>query len=344
MQPMTRFVRSLGAVLLVLLLPQSPDAAGKREGPRFDRYYVFGDSLADTGNVFLTTSRLGIDPAVPPSASPHRAYFNGRFSNGAVAFEYLWQLLGGRQQGRFGGLLPYLGLPSLNAAPAVNFAFGGSGTPRDDVTPGGVAVPGLIGQVEMFRAALGHQKPSKRALYAIVSGANDYLGSPFKEPMSPVDVIRNMADAIEVLYELGARDVIVLDLPNLALLPGVAGQPPEVRAQLAEVTTIHNDLLGAALDALAVTHPDLNLVRVNTNDLFTVLQASMNPVVPALDSLLPPSPLGFPMSACLFVEGTPCEDVPTFVPPVPFLFWDVVHPTTEAHEALAEYIYDQLQP
>jgi phospholipase/lecithinase/hemolysin len=54
-----------------------------------------------------------------------------------------------------------------------------------------------------------------------------------------------------------------------------------------------------------------------------------------------------PTSACLFVQPSTCPDVPgvladgTFPRPA-LLFWDVVHPTTDAHQALAAYIYEQL--
>jgi phospholipase/lecithinase/hemolysin len=50
------------------------------------------------------------------------------------------------------------------------------------------------------------------------------------------------------------------------------------------------------------------------------------------------------MSACLFINPVSCKDVPggNFGTPVPFLFWDIVHPTTEAHKALADYLYDEL--
>jgi hypothetical protein len=109
----------------------------------YNAFYTFGDSLADNGNDFIVTQALGFNPAVPPSTSPHRAYFNGRFSNGPVAFEYLWQRLTGRAPGSKDGLVPVLNFPFTARSKAINFAFGGSGTGFFDGTPGGFSIPGL---------------------------------------------------------------------------------------------------------------------------------------------------------------------------------------------------------
>jgi phospholipase/lecithinase/hemolysin len=50
------------------------------------------------------------------------------------------------------------------------------------------------------------------------------------------------------------------------------------------------------------------------------------------------------MSGCLFVDPTSCRDVDSrlFNMNLGFLFWDIVHPTTEAHHYLADYLYEQL--
>src|SRR5262249_42011574 len=52
--------------------------------PPFSEVVVFGDSISDTGNVFLFTDGVA---AGPP-------YFEGRFSNGPVWVEVLAQGLG----------------------------------------------------------------------------------------------------------------------------------------------------------------------------------------------------------------------------------------------------------
>ncbi|MBA2353253.1 MAG: hypothetical protein H0V80_01150, partial [Acidobacteria bacterium] len=127
---LVRLLRPLPAVLLLVSL-LAPSAAA--QSPTYDSFYVFGDSLADNGNVWLTSKLLHVTPAPPPSQSPNRTYFDGRFSNGPVAFEYLWERV--RKRGA-PALVPYISSPVLGHKSAVNFAFGGTGTPLLDQTPG----------------------------------------------------------------------------------------------------------------------------------------------------------------------------------------------------------------
>src|SRR5690349_17706066 len=166
---------------------------------KYDNLYVFGDSLSDNGNDLVLTKAQRISPAIPPSESPNRTYYKGRFSNGTVAVEYLWQLI---QNDSKAVLTPFLSRKGLILKGAVNFAFGGSTSGYISQTPGNFYVPGVLGQVDMFRAALLRQQAPQRTLYLIWTGGNDYLASP---PASPEAVVANIAKAVEALYSLGAR-------------------------------------------------------------------------------------------------------------------------------------------
>jgi phospholipase/lecithinase/hemolysin len=140
---------------------------------------------------------------------------------------------------------------------------------------------------------------------------------------------------------MGARDVMVLNLPDLGLLPANIANP----AAATELSMLHNALLKNALDQLAAQLTKLNIIQV---DLFQVpgrLPPGMNFVVPALDYLFPPGPPlppGFFMSTCLFVNPATCATVPTFDVPNTFVFWDIVHPTTFVHGVLGEYLQERL--
>ena len=321
------------ALFILFILPGRASA----QAP-YDSLITFGDSLSDTGNVFILSSALGIDPAPPPSISPHQTYFAGRFSNGPVAFEYLWQMISGKAPGSPGALRPFLASP-LHLTAAVDFSFGGTGTEHLTRTPGGFFAPGLKGQIELYRAVLRGRRPSRRTLFAIVTGANDYRDDAFHQPLPPTEVVNNIREAVETLYEIGARNVAVLNLPDLGLLP--ANQENPVAAT--QLSIFHNTLLTNALNQLAAELPRLNLVQV---DLFQVpgrLPPEMNRMVPALDVLIPPDTLpGYFMSTCLFINPVLCTDVPTFDVGILFLFWDVVHPTTAAHRVLGEYVFERV--
>ena len=329
-------VRILGPMAFAVIVLTSAVAADVNS---YDTFYAFGDSLADNGNDYILSSVTGDEPAVPPSVTPHRTYFRGRFSNGYVAFEYLWQHISGAAPGTRKSLKPFLESPLLGSTGAVNFAFGGTGTPLIDQTPGGGYAPGLKGQIALLRTALYGRKPSRRALYAIVTGANDYRLDPFNEFMAPSDVVQNIVEGVTSLYRLGARDVMVLNLPDLGLAPINSGDP----ASASQISALHNHLLGVALSTLPNQLPQINLIQVDMNQALAQMPAGMNMTIPALETLPPATPPGVPWSLCLFINPATCADVPNFDVGEPFLFWDALHPTTAAHRSLGRYLYDQLR-
>ena len=277
--PLVRFV----ALLSLFLFPSLAAA----QAPQYDCFFVFGDSLADNGNVLIQSRALRANPPVPPSTSPHRTYFEGRFSNGYVGFEYLWESLTGNAPGSRYALKPFLAAPLIQPrACAVNFAFGGTGTPYLDQTPGGMWSPGLKGQVELFRLALLGKKPPPRSLYAIATGANDYRADQFNNPMHPADVVRNIEEAVVSLYKLGARDVMVVNLPDLGKVPANAGNP----GPATDISLAHNGLLRDAVTRLRA-RPNLRLIFVELDPLFQELEGRpWDPLTPLVAVFSPRGP------------------------------------------------------
>ena len=317
------FLLVLASVLALLVEPARVQA----QAPKFDAFFAFGDSLSDTGNLWLLTKAAGQDPAIPPSVSPHMTYFQGRFSNGPVAFEYLWDHIA---SGAGGSVTPFLSTLRVPQKGAVSFAFGASGTGFIEQVPGSLFVPGLNGQVELFRAGLRGRKSPPGALYAIFSGANDYLSASADKPPVPSVIVGNIVKAVQKLYALGARDVMVLNLPDLGLIPLVPG---DLKGTLSYLTQAHNVLLAQALNALAASLPDLRLIPVDVYSFTNGLAAE-----PGAD--LTPA-LGFPDALCLFTAPASCPNA-TFEVDPKFFFWDAEHPTTATHAALGEFLYSKL--
>jgi phospholipase/lecithinase/hemolysin len=315
------FLLVLASVLALIVEPARLEA----QAPKYDAFFAFGDSLSDTGNLWLLTKAVGQDPAIPPSESPHMTYFQGRFSNGPVAFEYLWDLM---TSNTGGDVTPFLSTLRVPQKGAVSFAFGASGTGLIEPV-GSLFVPGLNGQVELLRAALRGRKAPPHALYAIFSGANDYLGASADNPPVPSVVVGNIVKAVQKLYALGARDVMVLNLPDLGMIPLVPG---DMKGTLSLLTMAHNGLLTQALNALAASLPDLRLIPVDVYSFTQDLAANAN-LIPAL----PP-----PVSYCLFTNPASCPDVRTFDVGSQYFFWDAEHPTTATHAALGGFLYRQL--
>lgn len=315
---------------LVVVLAQSVAWAAS---PRYDSLYVFGDSLSDTGNDLVLTKAQRISPAIPPSESPHRTYYQGRFSNGTVAVEYLWQLM---QNDKKASLTPFLSKKGLFLKGAINFAFGGSTSGYLSQTPGNFYVPGVLGQIDMFRAALLGQRPSPRTLYFIWTGGNDYLPPPPALPARPADVVANITRAVETLYSLGARDFMLPNLPDLGLAP-LAGANSAGLSLLAES---HNSLLAEARDDLVSRLEGAKIILVDTYATTQTMVSDNFSASPPTLAIVSP---GTGAVDCLFRNPTTCPDVNLTASVADQLyFWDVLHPTTAAHGQLGKAMFDTL--
>ncbi|MEH2210073.1 SGNH/GDSL hydrolase family protein [Nostoc sp.] len=279
-----------GFVLLSFMLPTKASAAS------FDRLYVFGDSLSDTGNIYNATSKTY--PASPP-------YFEGRFSDGPIWIDYLGDQL---------GLKPTLltTIPSIPPTQGINFAFGGASSGLDNAVVPNQNLPGVLKQVLGFAGTLqaNNQTADPDALYTLWGGANDFF---FLNPEDSKTPISNISLALNTLVGVGAKNILVFNLPDLGQLPAakINGRNPTT---LSKSTSEFN--LGLAQTVKALNqNPNLNIISVDTYSLFN--QASA---------------LGFTN----VTES--CLSRPDICKPGDnkFLVWDGFHPTTAAHKEIAD--------
>jgi outer membrane lipase/esterase len=313
--------------LAFIALPISSQA----DSIAFKGFYVFGDSLSDTGNVFILTGKVA-----PPSIN----YYQGRFSNGPVAFEYLWKALTGNYQA---ALKPSLGNVNYTTDKAVNSSYGGAKTQIVNRSPGGFPVPGLVGQVDQFinnvQSTNLQFANNNKTLYALWAGANDYLLPPdatIDIPNSdcptiniPNPVVCNIADAITRLYSsVGARYFLVPNLPDLGSLPILndshfSGLLP-TSAVLTNLTKAHNSALKSAIQQLEQTYPDIHIMYVD-------IYSTMNTLL----QILPYGNQIGPAGDCLFLNPYTCTKPSKGFNALGYIFWDVEHPTTGVHGILA---------
>src|SRR5262249_59287807 len=120
-----------------------------------------------------------------------------------------------------------------------------------------------------------------------------------------------IVDSVGTLYAIGARTIIVVNLPDLGAIPMFAGQP-QTAQQLSQLTLAHNMALATALDQLQASLPDLRLVPIDVNAVLQQVPPGTNPTLPALDALVPAPPGAPPTSMCLFIDPQTCPDAPTF--------------------------------
>lgn len=350
-----RTLSGLAAALLCLVA--GPALAGP-----FERMHVFGDSLSDTGNVFIATGGLAVPAAASPPDPP---FYNGRFSDGPVWSDRFAEALGLQ-------LTPLLS-PSLNPfADNINFAFGSAQTGAENQVPTAeffAEVPGLLGQVANYTGNLPPGTPGlppgtvdPDALHVLWAGANDYIlpfyeaivfGSVFDiylEP-DPALSIGNIAASIGMLVAAGVTDILVPNLPNLGIVPlaarlpdllddvltaaeidellGAAATPAEA---LTGYTLAHNAALDVALAQLGAANPGVNLMPFDVHALFEeVFAAPADFGLTNLNSGV--------VEFCLFdaaVEPGVDNCALPEVMPTGYAFYDEQHPSAQFHAIIAD--------
>lgn len=283
----------------------------------FTEMYVFGDSLSDTGNAFDFTA--GNIPPSPP-------YFPGRFSNDLIWIDYLAEGLGVNPT-------TYADVILQGATPTqgINFAFGGATTGEDNTVsltfPGLPDLPALQDQISLFTENFSATADSE-ALYIIWGGANDYLPTEgtFEPFTTSTESINNLSNAITSLAEVGAENIMVVNLPNLGDTPVALNAntvEPGTSDRLNELSAEHNTALAAEINDLALSlAPDINLISFDLNGLFTAVTNN-------------PEQFGFTniTEGCLLVGCTNPDE---------FLFWDAQHVTTTANQLIADAALETL--
>ncbi len=277
-------------------IPPAVDAesvVGDRKYDLFSDVYVFGDSISDIGNAFDITKKIngeGLPPAPP--------YFLERFSNGPVWVEYLTQLLG------------------LTSKRQNNFAVGGANTDGNNTfaphNPFGL--PGLQQELNSFITSV-NQHADPKALYIIWAGANDYLGGNITDPTVSV---KNLTNAVTALTKVGAKNLMVVNLPDLGKIPAARDNPARSTG-LSALTKAHNSGLAKALQALSQSSCEAKIIPFDVSAVFDQI-------------LTEPKKFGFTN-----VTDVELEQLSKFQGYTDkFFFWDIVHFTTAAHQMLAK--------
>jgi thermolabile hemolysin len=264
---------------------------------------VFGDSLSDEGNFSLVSGG-----ALPPTP----LYSGGRFSNGPVWTERLAAAMG-----------QPIAFPSLVGG--TNYAFNGSRAAG--ASPYGT--PDLVAQVESYLFANGGVADPDD-VFVIWAGANDiFYGAASGEVNFVPEAIQAIDGAIRDLYDAGARNFVILDLPLLGQTPFFNSVPPAASA-LNSATSAFNSLLAAQLQSLDTELRRIRIADVKVSRLFQAVTRT-------------PRLFGFRNvvdSATLFdpVTGLGYALAPN-VDPNRYLFWDSIHPTAQGHKIIAAFAF-----
>ncbi|MHB1952064.1 MAG: SGNH/GDSL hydrolase family protein [Acidiferrobacteraceae bacterium] len=265
----------------------------------FSSVYAFGDSLSDNGNVYRASG--GRFPPAP--------YDKGRFSNGPVMAEDLARDLG---------------------VPLEDNAWGGATTGTANTLNGSYGLSGLpgLGQ-EISQATQGPVDPN--ALDMIWAGANDYIryaNNPGAYPggMNAVatSAAANIETAASTLAHHGARNILIINLPNLGATPDFSGA---ASISATEFSQSFNQVLGTDLNTLQQT-PGFGATLYRF-DAYAALAGV----------LADPASYGFTTttSPCLDLStGSLCS--PDLSVQNTYTFWDGLHPTMHLHQLMASEV------
>ena len=281
-----------------------------------DAIYSFGDSLSDVGNDFTLSG--GLLPGAP--------YVNGQFSNGPVWVQDLATAFG------LGPLTPSL-------LGGTDYAYGGAETGTTPVHAGNATdLTGSTGQIAQFQAA--HSTADPNALYTVWIGSNDLMdilaGAPPSQYAADIAAaVANVDAAISALAADGAKDFLLVTVPDLGKTPAAIADGPAAVAGASELSALFNSALVSSVDQIAALD-SLDLSTLNTYSLLDQIVAS-------------PSSYGFTnvTSPCLtgavdYSGGTVCA--PTLAGQNQYLFWDSIHPTAAGHAIVADAALAVLTP
>lgn len=166
---------------------------------------IFGDSMSDTGNWYVTTG--GTFPATP--------YYQGRFSNGLVWVDHLAGALGSQA-------VPSL-MPGGN-----NYAWGDA---RTGLNGDPVALPlNVLTQTASVWAPSLAGPADPNRLYVLVGGVNDmrdarstFQGATEADQQgrqaAAEAAVANLAASLDVLAGAGAKHVLVANMGDLGRTP-----------------------------------------------------------------------------------------------------------------------------
>ena len=127
-------------------------------------------------------------------------------------------------------------------------------------------------EINSFTAPLkaANQSADPNALYIIWAGADDYLPTPssFKPFGQPNIPVKNLSDAVTSLAAVGAKNIMVVNLPDLGEIPLTVGSP--LSEPLDTLTKAHNSALAATLNGLSQTlGPDVNIIPFDVNSVLS---------------------------------------------------------------------------
>ncbi len=199
-------------------------------------------------------------------------------------------------------------------------ALGGAKTSGHE---SGYDIYGLDWQIAQYMAETPTNADLRNTLFSIWIGGNDFLFMEAGADPSVVvgTAINNIAASIQMLVDAGAKNILILNLPNLGATPLNNGNP--VTAAGAQyISEAFNSYLRQTMCGFTVQYPHVRFYMVDVYELLNFI----------LDD---PADFGFSNTTGYGDASNNWEG---------YVFWDGIHPTTAAHKIVAAAAAAQVDP
>ncbi|KAL6189051.1 hypothetical protein ACLB2K_040441 [Fragaria x ananassa] len=318
--------------------------------PQVPCYFIFGDSLSDSGNNnwLLTLAKVNYRPyGIDFSQGP-----TGRFCNGRNLVDIIAELLGFEDY-----IPPFATATKYDITKGVNYASGAAGIRDESGRNQGM-------RISLNKQLINHQIIVKRlvalrgnngslvadylnkCIYSVGMGSNDYINNYFMPklyqtsrlytPEQYADVlVQEYSQQLRTLYNSGARKIVIFGV-------GTIGSTPFEVAMCGSNGTLCVDNINNAVQLfnarlkLLVTDLNTNL----TNAKFIYIDYYGIGLSGALSS--PPGSINY-TAPCCEVDSTtglctalktPCQNRTQYA------FWDAIHPTEISNVFIAARAYN----
>lgn len=294
----------------------------------FDEIIAFGDSLSDVGNVAGVTV-AGRSPVI------YGYYEESHFSDDILWIERLasyWELPP-RSTGRgMSNTLP--SVPDGNT-----WAWGGSEAGSGLVQFPGITepIPNLLSEIDQY---LEYNTPNGKILYSIWAGADNLLIGGKFGPSSAKKAADAVMSAMQRLQAAGACNFLIFNMPKLGDTP-FAKSNPKIKIAADIYTDSFNYYLGKRLKDFRKSRK-LEVSNIYFVDIYKELALVYRTVKNGstyTPSFIVPGPT-------VLINNVSDEALNYFKNtgtfPSDYLFWDDVHPTTQAHQVVAGLVLQSI--
>ncbi|XP_065877211.1 GDSL esterase/lipase At1g29660-like [Euphorbia lathyris] len=337
-------------VLGVASSSSSEDYSAEAEGwfRKVPCYFIFGDSLADSGNNnnLQTLAKVDYQPyGIDFPQGP-----TGRFTNGRTIVDVIAELLGFKKYIR-----PYASYNFFDILSGVNYASGSAGILNETAQQVGERITFDM-QLENHRKVMLcltkffiTEKLAKwylnKCFYSVGFGNNDYINNYFVPDYYDSShkytlhqftqlLIEQYTNQIKRLYSYGARKIAIFGLGSLGCTPfaiATYGNGSSCSEIMEEASRLFNSLLIPLVDQLNRDFSDATFTYINCYGIGQIA-----------------AEIGFTnttSACCPVVNGGPC--IPDEIPcknRTTYAFWDSFHPTEALNKYIGQRSFQALYP